>query len=66
MAEYADAGVSVVYVVPWWAVGSDDVACVLEAVLLDFFVCFDFSLDVADGAFWVVVLVVVVSPEGVV
>lgn len=64
--EDADAGVSVVYVVPWGSVGSDDVAGVFEAVLFDVLVGFDFALDVADGLFWVVVFVVVVAPEGVV
>lgn len=64
--EDADAGVSVVHVVPGWAVGSDDFACVFEAVLFDVFVGFDFSLDVADGLLGVVVFVVVVAPEGVV
>ena len=78
MSEDADAGVSVVYVVPWGSVGSDDVAGVLEpvfpddvfavfeAVFLDVFVGRDFSLDVANCLFWVVVFVVVVAPEGVV
>jgi len=58
--------VSVVYVVPGWSVGSDDVAGVLEAVLLDVCIGFDFALDVADCLRGVVVFVVVVAPEGVV
>ena len=66
MSEDADAGVSVVYVVPWGSVGSDDVFAVFEAVFLDVFVGRYFSLDVANGLFWVVVFVVVVAPEGVV
>ena len=56
------------YVVPGWSVSSDDVfLCgVVEPVLFDVLVEGDLVFDVLDGVFWVVVSVVVESPEGVV